>query len=125
MAKVELLKSQLETLKNSIPFTRVYCKGLAVNGFANLRIIMPDPGSAALANRDWARADGHTAVAFERFGSTKIGDSDDAVVVVAAAAADTALSGSRLRKLRLIWSNAHTLSNPSCSANTACSTVAP
>mmetsp|Transcript_21245 Transcript_21245/g.52286 ORF Transcript_21245/g.52286 Transcript_21245/m.52286 type:complete len:496 (-) Transcript_21245:1529-3016(-) len=76
------------TLKNSIPFTRVYCKGLAVNGFKNLRIIMPDPGSAALANRDWAKGDGHNAVAFERFGDTPVGDDDDAVVVIAAAATE-------------------------------------
>lgn len=47
------------TLKNSIPFTRVFCKGLVVNGFGNLRIILPDPGAAALAKRDWAGADGH------------------------------------------------------------------
>jgi hypothetical protein len=49
----------LVLVQNSIPFTRVFCKGLAVNGFANLRIIFPDPGAAALAKRDWAGADGH------------------------------------------------------------------
>mmetsp|Transcript_10942 Transcript_10942/g.21648 ORF Transcript_10942/g.21648 Transcript_10942/m.21648 type:complete len:228 (-) Transcript_10942:232-915(-) len=76
------------TLKNSIPFTRVFCKGLSVNGFTKLRIILPDPGAAALAKRDWAGADGHNVVAFERFGDTPVGDDDDAVIVVAAAATE-------------------------------------
>lgn len=74
------------TLKNSIPFTRVFTRGLNVNGFSNLRIIMPDPGAAMLAKRDWAGEDGHNVVAFERFGDTPISEDDGAIVVVAPAA---------------------------------------
>ncbi len=42
------------TLKNSIPFTRVFCKGLIVNGFSRVRLVFPDVGASALAMRDWA-----------------------------------------------------------------------
>jgi hypothetical protein len=50
------------TLKNSIPFTRVFCKGLIVNGFSRVRLVFPDVGASALAMRDWAGDDAHAHV---------------------------------------------------------------
>mmetsp|Transcript_31282 Transcript_31282/g.73727 ORF Transcript_31282/g.73727 Transcript_31282/m.73727 type:complete len:498 (+) Transcript_31282:64-1557(+) len=76
------------TLKNSVPFTRVFCKGLAVNGLANIRIVFPDVGASALANRDWAKDDGFIVTAFDRQGPPKIEETDDAVVVIAPASSE-------------------------------------
>uniref|UniRef100_A0A7S4N837 DUF1995 domain-containing protein n=1 Tax=Guillardia theta TaxID=55529 RepID=A0A7S4N837_GUITH len=76
------------TLKNSIPFTRVFSKALTVNGFSTVHIIMPDVGASALAKRDWAGADGFKVSAFERSGLPNLVETDDCVVVVAPAASE-------------------------------------
>lgn len=75
------------TLKNSVPFTRVFAKGLIVNGFSQVRLIFPDVGAAALATRDWAGEDGHVTSSFGR-SAPEIDESDDVVVCLAPASSE-------------------------------------
>jgi len=76
------------TLKNSIPFTRVYARALSVNGFDRVRIVLGDAGAAALAVRDWAGGDGHRVSSFERSGLPQIDEDDDVAIIVAPAASE-------------------------------------
>jgi len=82
------------TLKNSVPFTRVFCKGLAVNGFSQVKLVFPDVGASALAMRDWAGEDGHVASSFGR-SAPEVDESDDVVVCIAPASSEI----EQLRKL--------------------------
>lgn len=82
------------TLKNSVPFTRVFAKGLMANGFSQVRLIFPDVGAAALATRDWAGEDGHVVSSFGR-SAPEIEASDDVVVCLAPASSEI----EQLRKL--------------------------
>jgi len=75
------------TLKNSVPFTRVFAKGLKVNGFSQVRLVFPDVGASALAMRDWAGEDEHVVSSFGR-SAPEIDESDDIVIVIAPASSE-------------------------------------
>jgi len=92
------------TLKNSVPFTRVFSKGLMVNGFSQVRLIFPDVGAAALATRDWAGEDGHVISSFGR-SAPEIDPGDDCIVCVAPAS-------SEIQQLRILSEQAAELGLP-------------
>lgn len=92
------------TLKNSVPFTRVFSKGLKVNGFSQVRLVFPDVGASALAMRDWAGEDGHVVSSFGR-SAPEIDANDDCVVCIAPAS-------SEIQQLRSLTERASELGLP-------------